>query len=123
MLAKKPFGNTSVIIGPHMYGPTISKNRVSSKGQKLYDRMDASFGYLQQRFPLIIGEFGSYFRDRDDLEHLRDFAAYIRNRTAVTGWMFWAYNANCADTGGLVSRDWQDLNWTKLSWLIANMGL
>jgi hypothetical protein len=35
----------------------------------------------------------------------------------------WAYNRNSGDTGGLVKEDWQTLEWDKLKWLQANLGL
>jgi len=129
-LSTKPYRN-NLIIGVHMYGPTISKNRNVHKGQKLFARMDASFGYLfspgfqgKYKFPIIVGEFGSFFKDPDDMDHLNDFAKYLRTRLGgKAGWMFWAYNANSGDTGGIVTDDWQGLNWIKLRWLQKNLGL
>lgn len=128
-----------VIISPHMYGPTVSKNRLVHKGKALWDRMDKSFGYLAvgrgycskvrkgvcRRFPVVVGEFGSFFVDQGDLDHLRDFAWYMRNRFGGGGgsWMYWAYNANSGDTGGIVKNNWYDLEEGKLAWLRANMGL
>jgi len=55
-----------------------------------------------QRFPVAVGEFGSRFESREDLEHLNDFAAYLNNEgvgrtsehNAVGSWMYWAYNDN-----------------------------
>ena len=122
---------TNVIIGVHMYGPTISKNKEVHKGQKLRDRIDASFGYLfspgfQNKFtyPIVVGEFGSFFQDKEDIAHLNDFAAYLRTRfQGKVGWLYWAYNANSGDTGGIVTDDWQGLIWTKLKWLQKNLGL
>jgi hypothetical protein len=33
------------------------------------------------------------------------------------------YNADSADTGGLVSEDWHDLLWDKLQFLTSRLGL
>lgn len=37
--------------------------------------------------------------------------------------MWWAYNENSGDTGGIVMNNWQDLNWVKLRYMINNLGL
>eukprot|EP00878_Enallax_costatus_P038472 GHUV01043723.1.p1 GENE.GHUV01043723.1~~GHUV01043723.1.p1 ORF type:complete len:119 (-),score=30.54 GHUV01043723.1:455-811(-) len=37
--------------------------------------------------------------------------------------MWWAYNENSGDTGGIVMNNWQDLNWVKLRYMIDNLGL
>lgn len=133
----KPYVN-NVIISPHKYGPSIAKNMGYHKGGALFERVYNSFGYLHRqgyckreknnnkkckRFPLLIGEFGSTFDDRNDIEHLNDFAKVLRNYTRTPSWAYWAYNENSGDTGGIVRNNWQDLDWRKLDWLKTNMGL
>lgn len=126
----------NIVISPHMYGPSISNNRKAHKGMPLFKRMDKSFGYLSkngycssktktcQTFPIVIGEFGSMFADKGDLEHLDDFSKYMRIMFGEKmGWMYWAWNRNSGDTHGLVKDDWEQLEWGKLRWLQQKMYL
>jgi hypothetical protein len=45
------------------------------------------------------------------------------NRVPIAGWLWWAYNENSGDTGGIVMNDWQDLNWAKLRFMMTRLGL
>jgi len=45
------------------------------------------------------------------------------NTVPVSGWNWWAYNQNSGDTGGIVEHNWQDINWEKVNFMIASMGL
>lgn len=136
-LSIKPYKN-NLIISPHLYGPTISNNRVTSSGAALFERLNASFGYLYSRgyctraiqpkecmvFPIIIGEFGSFFKDAGDIHFFEDMVKFMKTTLeGNAGWMFWTYNANSGDTGGLVTDDWQDMDWRKLRWLNGKLGL
>lgn len=123
----------NIILSPHMYGPSVSKNNRHHKGILLWTRMNESFGYLANpgycinqktcyKFPIVIGEFGSEFITKDDIDHLEDFAFYI-NKYLDMNWMFWAYNRNSGDTGGIVKDNWKDFEWGKLEWLRRKMAL
>ena len=35
-------------------------------------------------------------------------------------WLWWAWNANSGDTGGIVADNWQDVVWVKISKLSEN---
>lgn len=132
-ILKKPYAN-NIVISPHMYGPSISKNPRAHKNPILKERMYHSFVYLHKKgycsaskckkFPIVIGEFGSMFKLKEDLEHL---AAFQTNMNEVFGdkmnWMYWSYNANSGDTGGIVKDDWTNFEWHKLIWLQRNMHL
>lgn len=37
--------------------------------------------------------------------------------------MWWAYNENSGDTGGIVMNNWQDLHWEKLRFMLDKLGL
>lgn len=124
----------NIIISPHMYGPSVSKNNRHHKGILLWTRMNESFGYLANqgyctlpqkscyKFPIVMGEFGSEFITKDDIDHLEDFAFYMQ-RYLDMNWMFWAYNRNSGDTGGIVKDNWKDFEWGKLEWLRRKMAL
>jgi hypothetical protein len=45
------------------------------------------------------------------------------NQIPLAGWMWWAYNENSGDTGGIVHNDWQDLHWAKLRYMMDYLGL
>jgi hypothetical protein len=104
-------------------------------GQELFYKLSKSFGYLNKHgychngacrtYPIVIGEFGSSMVPDIDRQWLGDFAKYIFNRDDaadgnhehIGGWMWWAYNANSGDTGGIVTDDWQGFNWQKINYL------
>jgi len=122
-----------VIVSPHVYGPTISAAKKYDEAY-VWNRMTVSFGYLGtkgycnkgkcHKFPILIGEFGSFFTDPRDLTFYRAFASWMRYTFhSNINWMFWAYNENSGDTGGIVMNNWQDINWMKIEWLRRHMNL
>lgn len=139
-LLRKPYRSRTVI-SPHVYGPTVTRATSHYEGTQLWDRLDRSYGYLSRRgychngvcqvFPVVIGEFGSFFRDPRDIRHLTDLALHARNsggarrgnHWSYAGYFYWCYNANSGDTGGLVDDTWQRLEWTKLRFLVRNLWL
>lgn len=124
-VVRKPYAN-HVIVSPHMYGPTIMLSDRASYGPELRDRMWKSYLYLWKtgfqgkKFPIVLGEFGSFMKDPRDIRHLRDLPLYF-----VSGkhWMWWCWNNNSGDTGGLVKADWLELEWEKIDYLIKSWGL
>jgi endoglucanase len=73
------------------------------------------------KFPIIVGEFGSKFEDPRDLIHLQDFSKWMKETFKNPSWLYWAYNQNSGDTGGIVKNNWQDIDWRKVLWLRKNM--
>lgn len=142
VLMRKPYLN-HVVISPHVYGPSVSSRRDGvAVGPTLWEALDTSFGYLNQRgycdkrgkchtFPVAIGEFGSRFEDKDDLEHLKDFTMWLRNEgpgntgkhRPIRNFFYWCYNANSGDTGGLVTDSWHEFEWSKIRFLQQRFGL
>jgi hypothetical protein len=129
-LLDKPYRHR-VIISPHVYGPSISFAKLAYSGQDMFRRLNSSFGYLYQKgfcdgkkcmkFPIIVGEFGSKFEDPRDLIHLQDFSKWMKETFKNPSWLYWAYNQNSGDTGGIVKNNWQDIDWRKVLWLRKNM--
>lgn len=124
----------NLIISPHMYGPSIAKNLGYHKGSILKNRMNTSFMYLYtkgyckknnvcKRFPIVLGEFGSMFQEKGDIEFMTDLSLILHNMTKNPHWCYWAYNQNSGDTGGIVKNNWQDLDWLKLRYLMDKMDL
>jgi endoglucanase len=133
-LASKPY-KTRVVISPHIYGPTISNS--VQLGSDLSTRLEKSFGYLAthgycspslnncDRYPILLGEFGSFFkdpRDREFYDAVALWSAWTPGKI-LSNWIFWAWNANCGDTGGLLTPDWQKLNLDKARYLREVWGL
>lgn len=132
LMNKSYIGN--IILSPHMYGPSVTKYKRAFAGQELEDRMMKSFLYLHtkgycfkgrcHKFPIIVGEFGSKFILKEDIEHLDSFQKYMNKYFGKNmNWAFWAYNSNSGDTGGIVKDDWYTLEKGKLDWLRKYMHL
>eukprot|EP00878_Enallax_costatus_P023562 GHUV01025063.1.p1 GENE.GHUV01025063.1~~GHUV01025063.1.p1 ORF type:complete len:271 (+),score=63.78 GHUV01025063.1:645-1457(+) len=138
-LLTKPYVNR-VVFSPHVYPPTITK--ATFLGDSLWQQCQIAFGYLQTRgycdsngkfrvFPVVIGETGSFMTDSKDNQWLLDFADFVNARggaraynwQSAAGWLWWAYNENSGDTGGIVYNNWKALNWVKLRYMINSMGL
>lgn len=124
---RKPYRD-NVIISPHMYGPTIALNSRAHAGELLKQRMWNSYmylyyrGYKGKRFPVVLGEFGSFLKDPRDILFFKDLARYWIPR-GQRHWLWWAYNNNSGDTGGIVKNDWEALEWDKLKYLWIDWGL
>ncbi|KAK9839537.1 hypothetical protein WJX81_008252 [Elliptochloris bilobata] len=131
-LLEKPYLK-NVIVSPHYYPPTVSKSKSHFTGEALFWRMTNSFGYLTKEgygghvFPVVFGEVGSHLTADNDLQMMEDMAKYLRaeevpydgRHSEMKNVIWWAWNANSADTGGLVtSPNWDKVHWRKIEWLI-----
>ncbi|KAG1668601.1 hypothetical protein FOA52_001470 [Chlamydomonas sp. UWO 241] len=97
--------------------------RSNYAGTGLWNRLQASFGYLTttgysgRRFPIVVGEFGSKFQNAGDLQFLPDFRDYLLkaggaagyNHNAIPNVIWWGWNDNSGDTGGLIDGGWKNL--------------
>lgn len=120
-LLKKPY-RARVIISPHLYGPSVT-GQAEMSSKQIWEQFDASFGRFVQgnKYPVILGEFGSRFTDPRDIRYYNAMAEwFVRNsgnNKHKIHWMYWCYNFNSADTGGIVTdRDGQ-IEWQKIDWL------
>jgi hypothetical protein len=129
-LVKKPYAR-QVVLAPHIYPPSVSTHHepevVNAPG--LFTRLDNSFGTLTKKgfcpaaggacftFPVVFGETGSKM-EAEDLRMLKDFAKYMTTATAghavMPNMIWWDWNANSGDTGGLVMDDWYSIIWSKV---------
>lgn len=106
-------------------------------GPELWNRMTLSFGsktttgYCSggtcKRFPVVLGEYGTSFKNDLDLQLHRDLVAYMHNQgdagqghTSINSWIFWAWNPSSSDTGGLVASNWLDIQWNKVDYLTGS---
>ncbi|BDA48966.1 probable major extracellular endoglucanase at N-terminal half [Coccomyxa sp. Obi] len=104
-LLQKPY-LSQVIIGPHVYPPSISMAQDETQGTALWARFSASWGYLNKQgyctgsnvlgspsgdchlFPVILGETGTgftarSFTDSNDAQPMQDLIPYFWNNGAA----------------------------------------
>jgi len=77
----------------------------------LPERWDKGFYFLvrEQIAPVLVGEFGGRETDPDTPEGVwqRAFVEFLREKQL--GFIYWSWNPNSGDTGGLVADDWRTL--------------
>lgn len=129
-LLHKPYAD-QVVISPHIYPPSVTYASQDFKGSDLWNRLSSSFGYLTKQgyrgklFPVAVGEFGSHFTEKKDLQSMNDTAQYFQlagsavdgKHEAIPHWFYWSWNANSGDTGGIVADNWLDIKWEKIDYL------
>jgi hypothetical protein len=133
-LLKRPY-RAAVAITPHLYPPSVT-GLAPMNASVQTAKLERSIGHIQrpgycagadcQQFASIIGEIGSHFTDPRDVVYYDQLAAWLAAREGAVGpahWCYWSFNANSGDTGGLVTADWQSLEWTKLQYLVERWGL
>lgn len=150
-LLRKPY-RRRVVLEPHLYSTSVTNimyNRTEAAKLREWARFTESWGYLTkegychkgdcQRFPVAIGEMGGRFERDPSLpnEPSLDYIYYINmldyfnlvgaandNRhNRITNWFWWSYNANSWDTGGIVTDDWLEFDWFKLTFMRERLGL
>jgi endoglucanase len=107
----------------HDYGPEIYMQAWFS-GPRLAQRLPnvwrRYWAYLQLdgRSPVLLGEFGGRSTGRDLAgQWQRTLAAYIKRHRI--SFVYWSWNPDSGDTGGLLMDDWKTLNEDKLALLRA----
>lgn len=75
------------------------------------------WGFLAGRetVPVLLGEFGSRLESEADRAWLRELMAYLVERDI--GWIWWSWNPNSGDTGGILQADWVSVDQTKMDLL------
>ncbi|KAG1680164.1 hypothetical protein FOA52_000277 [Chlamydomonas sp. UWO 241] len=135
-LMSKPYLN-QVALSPHVYGPSVTFAAADYSGDSLFNRLSNSFGYLMKegythngitkRFPIVIGETGSFFSDPRELAFMESFKLYLLNtgeandgrHNAIPHMLYWCWNSDSFDTGGLVDSTEYNIIWKKVRWLNA----
>ncbi|EIE18857.1 hypothetical protein COCSUDRAFT_59785 [Coccomyxa subellipsoidea C-169] len=134
-LLQKPY-LSQIIIGPHVYPPSISMAHEETEGTSLWARYSASFGYLnKQGYCTGSNVLGSpsgdchLFPDYQDAQPMQDLIPYFLNNGAaadglhnrLSGVFWWAWNSNSGTPPaslGLVE-NWSQVDWNKMQYLIA----
>jgi aryl-phospho-beta-D-glucosidase BglC (GH1 family) len=78
---------------------------------------DRHWGYLVRKnvAPVLVGEMGSRLQTREDRQWLAALVDYLRGGCPLGGpgggpavsWVWWSWNPNSADTGGILADDWK----------------
>jgi len=115
-----------LVYSAHDYGPSLFMQGWFSDPtfpNNLPAFWDFHWGYLhkQGKAPIFLGEFGGESVGTDlEGEWQRTLVSYLKaNNMHYT---YWAFNANSADTGGLLEPDWKSVNQSKLQLLKQHQG-
>jgi chitinase len=128
-----------LVYSPHDYGNSVFPQPWFSAPDfpaNLPALFDATWGYLfrQEIAPILVGEFGSKLEDPKDLPWLQTLLAYMSGDFDANGtndlaegefgmsWMWWSWNPNSGDTGGILADDWLTPIQAKLDLLAPHMG-
>ena len=128
-----------LVYSPHDYGNSVFPQPWFSAPDfpaNLPGLFDDTWGYLfrQEIAPILMGEFGSKLEDPKDLPWLQTLLAYMSGDFDVDGandlaegqlgmsWMWWSWNPNSGDTGGILADDWVTPIQAKLDLLAPHMG-
>lgn len=100
-----------VVYSPHEYGPGVHHAEWfddPSFPANLTDRWDKGFYYIVREgiAPVLVGEFGGRQTAPGTAEGVwqRAFVEFLRERRL--GFVYWSWNPNSGDTGGLLADDW-----------------
>ena len=127
-----------LVYSMHDYPASVSAQpwfSAANYPQNLGGVWDAHFGYLfkANTAPLLLGEFGSKLATTVDQQWMDKVTDYVDGDFDLNGtndlaagkkgmsWMFWCFNPNSGDTGGIVGDDWTTVNQTKLGYIQASM--
>jgi len=115
-----------LVYSSHDYGPSVY-NQGWFSDPKFPDNLPSfwnfHWGYLQKQgtAPILVGEFGGPSVGNDpEGEWQRTLINYIK--TNQLHYAYWAFNANSADTGGLLELDWKTVNPDKQALLKTYQG-
>lgn len=69
---------------------------------------DRHWGFLIQSdmAPVLVGEFGTRLQTTEDVQWLDALISYMGKDASGAHWLYWSWNPNSADTGGLLLDDW-----------------
>lgn len=105
-----------LVYAPHDYPASVSPQPWLSAPDfpsNLPAVWDAHWGSLAKSHtaPVVVGEFGTFLTTTQDKQWLDGLLTY----TGANGisWLFWAWNPNSGNTGGVLLDDWTTVNLQK----------
>lgn len=116
-----------LVYSPHVYGPSLFWGNQIEEPEYFTDAgfpgsmrevWMRHFGFVSQRTsaPLVVGETGGIFRDRDK-EWQLEFVAWCASQHI--GLFYFALNPESHDTGGVLQADWTSPQEEKLQMLLG----
>jgi endoglucanase len=116
-----------VVYSPHEYGPGVQEAdwfREPEFPANLAARWDQGFYYIVHEgiAPVLVGEFGGRETTADTPEGVwqRAFVDFLHARRL--GFVYWSWNPNSSDTGGLLEDDWLTVVESKRKLLAPLLG-
>jgi endoglucanase len=116
-----------LVYSAHDYGPSVAPQYWFSDPyypENLPAIWERYWAYLHSAgiAPVWVGEFGGPSVDVDDVDGMwqRALVAFLRDQRI--GYAYWAWNADSADTGGLLESDWRTLDTGKTGLLATFQG-
>jgi aryl-phospho-beta-D-glucosidase BglC (GH1 family) len=112
-----------LVYSPHDYGPSVSWQPWFSDSHfpaNLPSVWRHHWAYLHEEgiAPLWMGEFGGQSLGQDvEGTWMRSLLNYLAARDI--GYAYWAWNADCGDTGGILTGDWHTIDLPRLHLLEA----
>ncbi|MFP6855479.1 MAG: glycoside hydrolase family 5 protein [Opitutales bacterium] len=101
-----------LVYSPHEYGAGVHHAKWFDEPNfpdNLRHRWEMGFHYVAREgiAPVLVGEFGGRKVDAKSKEGIwqRHFVAFLKEKEL--GFIYWCWNPNGGDTGGLVKDDWQ----------------
>ncbi len=121
--------SNKLVYSPHEYGPGVYNLPHFSDSEfpeNLIERWEIGFNYIASEniAPILIGEFGGRNVDSSSIEGIwqNKFVKYIQANNL--SFIYWSWNPNSSDTGGILLDDWQSVDLSKhqlLSQLLPSM--
>mgnify|MGYP006271644471 FL=1 len=100
-----------VVYSPHEYGPGVHQSawfKEPTFPANMPDRWRKGFYFIVEEkiAPVLVGEFGGRQTGPDTTEGVwqRSFVEFLAAKKL--GFIYWSWNPNSGDTGGLVGDDW-----------------
>ncbi len=105
-----------VVYSAHDYPSSVNSQPWFSAGNypdNLPGVWDQYWGYISKNniAPVILGEFGSKLQTTSDQQWFNTLVNYLKGNNI--NWIFWSWNPDSGDTGGLLADDWVTVNQNK----------
>ena len=113
-----------LVYSAHDYPDSLSAEpwfRAPNYPRNLNAVWDTYWGYVQRQgiAPVWVGEFGTKLQTQQDKQWFSSLVNYLGKGAHGFSWTFWCWNADSADTGGILQDDWQTVNTAKQNELKA----
>ncbi|XWN29135.1 MAG: cellulase family glycosylhydrolase [Devosia sp.] len=106
-----------LVYSPHDYPNSVHSQPWFIDGSNLEDVFRKNWGFIAEEgiAPVLMGEWGSRLETQLDLTWANAISNYMEKLDIP--WMWWSWNPNSGDTGGVLADDWQTPRQSVLSLL------